>query len=68
MLSSIEMFNFMWPLLAALMVGGYSLNTASTNAGNSSETLASRSYFYVGGEYVHVYIAASTGLIETSNL
>ena len=68
MLSSIEMFNFMWPLLAALMVGGYSLKSASTNAGNSSEALASRSLFYVGGVYVQVFIAASTGLIETSNL
>ena len=50
------MVKSVWPLLASLVVGGSS-EIASVNASQGTEAVAARSYFYIGGGYVNVYLS-----------
>ena len=60
------MSSFIWPLLVALLAGASISNNDSVNADQGPETLASRSYFYVGGEYVDVYMSTPPWFVKSS--
>ena len=51
---AIKMISLMWPLLAFLTPRAFVLAIPPLNASQGPEALATRSYFYVGGEYVDV--------------
>ena len=52
------MFKLVWPLLALLICVNAFMDSSET-----SEAMAARSYFYVGGKYIRVLIFLLNSLI-----
>ena len=63
MLLETRMMGNMWPLLALLMPQTSVLANAFVNASQGPEALATRSFFYVGGDYVDVIVPSSCSFI-----